>query len=304
MRTFLDCIPCFFKQALEAGRMAGASEEGQKEILDKVAGALPGFSLTLSPPEMARVIHGIVKKHTGVNDPYAEIKKKSNNLALDNYGKLKKKLQNSRDRLLTAVELAIAGNILDCGVKNSLNVDKELKKILAEEKRAIGTEKDRFFNYPQFKNALDKAKNVLYLADNAGETLFDRVFIEEIKIRDSSKNIIYAVKEKPAINDALAADAYFCGIDKSAQIVSSGSDVPATILSRCSKDFLKRFKKADLIISKGQGNFEALSAVAGPIFFLLMAKCPVIAGEIGCKEGDVILLSCASLIVSKKYGKD
>ena len=291
MKTFLDCIPCFFRQALEAARMAGASESEQKEILDKVAGALPDFSLALPPPEMAGVIHGIVKEHTGVDDPYAEIKKKSNDLALSVYGELKKKLRHSRDRLLTAVELAIAGNILDCGVKNSLNVDKELEKILIEEKRAISTENNFLFNYPQFQNALDNATTILYLADNAGETVFDRVLIEEIKDMSNGKNVIYAVKEKPAINDALSADAYFCGIDKSAQVISSGSDVPATLLSRCSKDFLKTFNAADLIISKGQGNFEALSSAVGPIFFLLVAKCPVIAGDIGCKVGDVILLS-------------
>ncbi len=291
MKTYLDCIPCFFRQALEAARMAGASEETQKEILDKVAGILPEFSLTSSPPEMARIIHGVVKKYTGIDDPYVEVKKKSNNLALGIYDRLKGKLEKSHQRLLMAIKLAVAGNILDYGVKNSLDVDKELEKILAEEKRVIDIENNTLFNYPQFQKAIDNARTILYLADNAGETAFDRILIEEIKNMDNGKNIIYAVKEKPAINDALTEDAYFCGIDKSAQVVSSGSDLPGTVLSLCSKDFLKIFNKADLIISKGQGNYESLSSATGPIFFLLVAKCPVIARDIGCRVGDVILMS-------------
>ena len=105
-----------------------------------------------------------------------------------------------------------------------------------------------------------------------------------------TKNIIYVVKEKPVINDALIEDALACGIDKSAQVMSSGSDAPGTILSLCSKDFLRIYKKADMVISKGQGNFEALSGAKRQVFFLFMAKCPVIAQEIGCGLGDIILL--------------
>ena len=120
---------------------------------------------------------------------------------------------------------------------------------------------------------------------------------------DKDKEIVYAVKEKPIINDALAKDALVCGIEKNAQIISSGSDAPGTILSLCSKEFLKVYKKADVIISKGQGNFEALSAEHRPIFFLFMAKCPVIAYDVGCKIGDVVLLYNANRIWHKKrYG--
>ena len=128
------------------------------------------------------------------------------------------------------------------------------------------------------------------MADNAGETVFDRILIEEIKKGDSNKEIIYAVKESPAINDALIEDAYYCGIDRIAKVISSGSDAPGTVLSLCSKKFLKLYRNADMIISKGQGNFEALSNAKRPIFFMFMAKCPVIAREVNCKIGDVILL--------------
>jgi len=290
MKTYLDCIPCFFKQALEAARMAGAGKIKQKKILNKVAEVLPQFSLTSSPPEMGRVIYELAKSITKQSDPYAQIKEKSNRQALGIYNKLKKKVKYSHDRLLMAVELAIAGNIIDYGVKNSLDVDAELARILREENKIVKKESKAIFDYKSFKQALHNAETILYLADNAGETVFDRILIEEIKRADKNKNIIYAVKEKPVINDALIEDALACGIDKSAQVMSSGSDAPGTILSLCSKDFLKVYKKADMVISKGQGNFEVLSSAKRQVFFLFMAKCPVIAQEIGCELGDVILL--------------
>lgn len=290
MKTYLECIPCFFKQALEASKLSGADKKTQKRILDEIALNIPKFPITSSPPEMARIIYGIIKKITGNDDPYAKIKEKSNKLALSVYPRLKKRVAHSRDKLLMAVELAIAGNIIDYGVKNSLNVKTELDRILAQENDAIRRERSPIFNYRSFKRAIKNAGSILYLADNAGEVVFDRILIEEIKEADENKNIIYAVKEKPVINDALWEDARVAGIGKTTSIVSSGLNTPGTVLSLCSKKFLKIFKRADMIISKGQGNFEALSDCKRPIFFLFMAKCPVIAQDVRCRLGDVILL--------------
>ena len=272
METYLDCIPCFFKQALEAAKITGAEHKIQREVLLELARALPEFPLTSSPPEMGRIIYGIVKKITRQDDPYIDLKDKSNRIALNVYPRLKKKVEISKDRLLTAVELAIAGNIIDYGAKNSLNVDVEIAKILDEENEAIKNESKTIFDYAGFKDTLVKAKNVLYLADNCGETVFDRILIEEIRSLDDSKEIIYAVKEKPIINDALMEDALKCGIDKLAKVMSSGSDAPGTVLSLCSKEFLTIYEKADMIISKGQGKFEALSQATSTVFFLFMAK--------------------------------
>ena len=289
MKTYLDCIPCFFKQALEAARKAGASAKVQKKILDELAGILPKISLTSSPPEIGKIIYALVSEVSGKKDPFLKEKKRSNELALGIYDKLSKRIDSSGDKLLLAVELAIAGNIIDYGVKNSLNVDVELAKILNEEKKVIKKESKAIFDYTRFKRALKHSKNILYLADNAGEVVFDRILIEQIKRMDEDKQIIYAVKEKPVINDALKRDAKDCGIGKVARIVSSGSDAPGTVLSLCSKDFLSMYREADMVISKGQGNFEALSKTKRPVFFLFMAKCRVIAKDIGCKVGDVIL---------------
>ncbi|MBU1076305.1 MAG: DUF89 family protein, partial [Spirochaetes bacterium] len=206
MRTYLDCIPCFFRQALEAARLADADTKTQKKILDKLAKMIPGFSMRSTPPEMGMVIHRIIKEMTGNRDPYRKIKAKSNRSALSYYPRLKKKISHSSDKLRCAVEIAIAGNIIDYGVKNSLNIEEELKKILDTEKKAVPNESRRLFNFPSFSKSIKKAVTILYLGDNAGEIVFDRILIEEIKKNDKRKKIIFAVRDEPIINDVLMED--------------------------------------------------------------------------------------------------
>lgn len=277
MRTYLDCIPCFFKQALEAARMAGADEDVQKKILDSLASEVINFPLSSSPPEMGQIVYRLVREITGEEDPFKKVKDEYNKIALNIYPDLKRKVAHSEDRLLAAIRLAIAGNIIDFGVGNSFVLEKEIK----------GSFKKDFaiFDYQEFREILKSTKQILYLADNAGEVVFDRILIEEL-----NREVIYVVRDKPVINDALIEDAKFCGVDKIAKVVSNGSDAPGTVLDLCSRDFLSLYAKARLIVSKGQGNFEGLSGRDNaPIFFLLKAKCPIIANDIGCKVGDIIL---------------
>ncbi|MDD5503806.1 MAG: ARMT1-like domain-containing protein [Candidatus Omnitrophica bacterium] len=287
MKTYIDCIPCFFKQALEGCRIVRISPKQQKKIIDAFACEIPKISLNASPPEIARIGYRLLSDVGFNRDPYQAIKQKSNRCALRLLGKLKTKVDRAGDRLLEAAELAIAGNIIDFGAKNNLNVREELKKILAEENKVI--RKQSVFHYKEFRRAVRNARDILYLADNAGEVVFDRILIEEIKKEYPDKNIYYAVKEKPVINDALFEDAKVCGIDKTARIISNGTDAPGTLLRLCSKQFKQIYKRADMIISKGQGNFESLSNEKRPIFFLFMVKCPVVAKETGCKMGTIVL---------------
>lgn len=283
MRTYLDCIPCFIKTALEMARLVDANEITHKEILDEVARMIPNFSLGSSPPEMARMIHKVMERRFGNKDIYGTIKKESNRKALELYPRLKEKVSESRDKLLTAVEIAIAGNVIDYAAKNSLNIEAEIDKLFTNDFSHVNK---TIFDYEYFKDDLMKASRILYLADNAGEILFDRVLIEEFP---ENKEVILAVRDKPVINDALIEDAIECGLNKRAKVMSSGVDAPGTVLKYCSKEFIEVYKKADLIISKGQGNYEALSQERENIYFLFRAKCPVIARHAGTELGDIVL---------------
>jgi len=276
MRAYMDCYPCFFIQALKTSRMILTDEKDIWKILTAVSSYLSGVPFGVSPPEIGRGIYKIIAEYTGVEDPYYELKKKCTKQALTLYPEFKKTVANSDDSLLTAAKMAIAGNIIDFGIAKKFNLEKDVREILAG-----GLTID---DYKEFRLALDRAKKIIYLGDNAGETVFDRILIEEIR-----KPVTYVVREKPIINDAVRADAIAAGIDKAAEIISSGCDGPGTIPGMCDLEFLDILSKADLIISKGQGNYEGLSDENLPIFFLLKAKCHVIARDIGVEEGSIIL---------------
>ncbi|MBA7477829.1 hypothetical protein ES707_13244 [subsurface metagenome] len=288
MRTYLDCIPCFYRQALDAARIAGADELIQKKIIDELSQLIPNFSLETAPPEMGRAIYSLVGKISGVKDPFKEIKENSNKFALKLYPKLKQEINISEDRLLATVKLSIIGNIIDYGANNSLNVVEEIDHLFQGNFTINSENSSTTFKYNQFKESLNKIDTIIYLADNAGEVVFDRLLIEEL-VEELGKQVIYVVRGKPIINDALIEDAIFCGINKVAKITSSGSDAPGTIMKYCSSEFIELYQNAELIISKGQGNYEALSEEDKLIFFLFKAKCSVIAENAGCNVGDMVL---------------
>jgi uncharacterized protein with ATP-grasp and redox domains len=270
-------------------RITGVDEAAQKKVLNEVSKLIPDFPLDASPPKMGREIYRIVKGITGNDDPFKEIKQKSNKLVLDIYQKLKEKIRSSDDKLLTAVELAIAGNVIDYGVKNSLDVDREIEKILDGDFVGVEKSSKKSFDYQEFRDALNNVESVLYLGDNTGEIVFDKLLIEELSNIFPDMKITYVVRDKPVINDALMEDAVSCGLDKIVDVISSGCDAPGTILDLCSKEFLELYKDAELVISKGQGNFETLADESRPIFFLFKVKCPVIAKHTGFNTGDIVL---------------
>jgi uncharacterized protein with ATP-grasp and redox domains len=278
MKTYLDCIPCFFQQALLSSKAAGIEDDLTKQVLDRLALLVPEIPLNSTPPETGRMVYRILKEVSGVENPFKGWKEASMRKALALYPSLKEKVEASKDSLRTAVHIAIAGNIIDFATNPGFELKREIERILQKEP-AIN-------HYQAFKDRLEHAESVLYLADNAGETVFDKILIETM-----GKSVIYAVRDVPVINDATVEDAVASGLDSVATVISSGSDAPGTILRRCSEEFIGHFKEADLIISKGQGNFESLSLEQGPIFFLLMAKCPLIAKDVGVEQGDIVIKS-------------
>lgn len=276
MKAYLDCYPCFFIQALKTARLVTSDEKVILQILKEVGVYLSQASFDVTPSEIGLGVYRIIYRRTGVEDPYKEVKERCIQQALSLYPEMKKLIESSEDRLMTAVRLSIAGNIIDFGTNSSFDLKQELKTILSQD--------FAMNHYEEFRGALEKAQNILYIADNAGETVFDRLLIEEI-----NKPVIYVVREKPIINDATREDAQMSGLSDVSEIMSSGCDAPGNILKFCSDGFLKIYGSGDLVISKGQGNYEALSDEEKPIFFLLKVKCQVIARDLGVKEGSIIL---------------
>jgi len=276
MKTYLECIPCFMQQAYRAAKFATRDEEKIKQVLDSTGEMIKSISLNATPPETGNHIYKNVRDITLNNDPYKDIKNANINEALKLYPELKKHIQLADDPLLTAVRIAIAGNVMDLGVNKSYNIIDDLQEILKQDFAA--------FDFEAFKEHLQKAKSVLYVGDNAGESVFDRLLIETM-----GKPATFVVREVPVINDCVKEDAVASGLDKVSEIISSGSTAPATILGLCNSAFIEKFEQADLVISKGQGNYEGLSEVSRPVFFLLKAKCKVIARDLRVSENDIVL---------------
>ncbi len=280
MKIALECIPCFVRQAFEAGGLVTSDNELRERILREVLSYLSEKSFDGTAPSIGRDIHGIVKTLTGDTDPYYKAKKDSNTLALQLIPSLKGSIRNSFDPFETALRLAIAGNIIDYGQGDTIG-EETIKNALSQ-CLTQPIERDAIEN---LKQELSRASNILYLADNAGEIVFDRLLIDELQHYPVS----LAVRGKPIINDALREDAAIAGIDKVIEVIDNGADIPGTIIEECSQEFRERFFESDLIIAKGQGNYETLSNTPKKIFFLLKVKCPVIARDIGCNEGDIVV---------------
>jgi len=279
MQIFLDCIPCFIRQALDAARLATDDKRIHEQVVREVLILTKDLDMSQSPPVMGQKIHRLIRQLVGTEDPYCDVKRQFNNAALRLYSKMRTHVLESKDMLETAVRLAIAGNIIDFGVNSKLK-ESELEKVISE---CLAAE---FYDMQlgPFEQALNDAEEILYIADNAGEIVFDRLLIEQLPI----EKVTVAVKGSPVINDATMKDAVLAGLPRIVEVIDNGSDGPGTILKTCSQIFVDRFEKADLVIAKGQGNYETLSEVDKNIFFVLKAKCPVIARDLGCEVGEMI----------------
>ena len=233
-----------------------------------------------SPPWMGQHIHRLLRTATGNPDPYREVKERSNAFALALYPALKERVRTSADTFATAVRLAIAGNVIDFGCRSHLGED-EIHQAVEE---ALGEALDDA-PIADLRRAVEEAQDILYLADNAGEIVFDRLLIEEMP----QDRLTLVVRGSPVINDATREDAEAAGLGSLVTLTDNGSDVPGTILDSCSPSFRGRFARSDLVIAKGQGNYETLGGKDCNIFFLLKVKCPVIARDIGCEVGQMVV---------------
>jgi len=282
VKTSIDCIPCFMRQTLEGIRMVTDEQSVHEEVIRKILHMTAIMDFALPPPKMGQTIYRLIRETSGREDPYYEIKKRCNHLALDLYTELKKYVDSSSDRFETSVRLAIAGNIIDFGVTGKLNE----QSIHASIRESFAQPLDK-----QVVEALRKsigiAKNILYIGDNAGEIVFDRLLIEQMPV----EKVTFAVRGSPVINDSTREDAEETGLSALVKIIDSGIDIPGIILKECSREFRDCFAISDLIIAKGQGNYETLSEEDKNIFYLFKVKCPVVAKESGYDVGAIVMLN-------------
>jgi uncharacterized protein with ATP-grasp and redox domains len=272
------CFFCFTRAFEKLVEKENISNEAKNCFTRDMISLYQNNQNVFSAPLFSRELHKILRSYTHNPDPYKEEKKKYNDQALRMFPELDNIIRQSKDPLDTALRLAIAGNIIDFAANDNFNLQATINKALNSE-FAIDHSK-------QLKKAIENAKTVLYLGDNAGEIVFDKLFIETINHSD----LIFVVRGAPVINDATMEDAEYIGMKDIVNVISSGYDAPSTIPDKSSKQFQQFFGKADLIISKGQGNLEGLLPLNdNRIFFLLMIKCDVIAEMLKVKKESFVV---------------
>ena len=279
MKTNLDCVPCLLRQVREAIAFSGVETDAGLEMLRQVLRLMAQFDWTLPPPVLGQQLHRRIRQLTGNRDPYASVKELMNQRADELYPPWHQLFCDTHPPLEAAVRLAIVGNLLDVGAMTQLDaaaVRGAFEDALSAPLRG---------SVQEFAQAIRDACSILYLADNAGEIVFDRDLLAQLPIG----NFVVAVRGHPVLNDATIEDARRAGLNELCEILSNGSDAPGTILEDCSPEFRAQFAVADLIIAKGQGNYESLAGTDKHIFFLLKIKCDVLSQDLGWPRGSLVL---------------
>ena len=294
MKVYLDCHACIVRQALEAARLATDDEQVHARVMKAVMARLMDLSPEHTPIHVARETQLAIREAGGGDDPYAEVKREYNRRALEMVPVLQSHIDAHPNRLAAAVKLAIAGNIMDFGATGGIfDLEEVIDSALASDLDAETLD--------TFRRQVENARLILYLGDNTGEIVFDRLLVEEIH-RFSNAEVVFAVRSHPVLNDATPADAEEVGLPDVARVIGNGSDAPGTVLDWCSDELRQLFATADVIISKGQGNYESLSGTQGPIYFLLQAKCEVVGRDLGVPKGTTVLRAQTPEAIRKAAG--
>ncbi|WP_457600190.1 damage-control phosphatase ARMT1 family protein [Hydrogenivirga sp.] len=280
MKAYPQCVPCLVNQGLNAVRKLGLGRELEKEIALRSLRFLSQFdSLDMSPAYYASFIQEIVKELSGSPDPFREQKRLANRVALNLLKEFEEALKEAEDRLAYALRLSAVGNYIDFAIRGEFELADDIRKLAGSD--------FVLWDYEVFREKLEHAEGVLIIGDNAGEIAFDKPLVRILK--EMGKDVVYSVKGEPILNDATMEDAEEVSMTKLCRVIDNGSDKVGTWLEDCSREFLVVFEGADIVISKGQANYETLSTAQRELFFLLVAKCEPIAQETGGEVRRFIL---------------
>jgi len=275
------CVGCIINQSVKVAEAIDASDELTTKLVSTVEKMSKEFSFSNNPPEIASSVYETMALIANKTDLYDKQKELSTKKALTFVPLLKEKIANSKDKLLIVTKIAVAGNVIDLAAEVEFDLEEELLKIF-----------DTDFSHNDFvelESHLKVAKSVVVLGDNVGEHIFDYMFIETMK--ELYPNIVYRymVRGNPIINDVTMKEAKEVGFDKLCDLVDSGVNTPGFAYSRANENAKKLFNDADLVISKGMGNYECLSpSHRKNICFLLKVKCGVVANSLDMEVGDII----------------
>ncbi|OQX85955.1 MAG: hypothetical protein B6D63_01130 [Candidatus Latescibacteria bacterium 4484_7] len=277
MKVTLDCIPCTVASFLRLLKSGILPLDEQERAMRRLLEFLSTADYEVSPPVLGREMHRMIREVLNAPDPYKEIKARYNKMMLDMYPKFEEMVKESDDPFDTAMRLAIAGNVIDFGPQHQMDVMETIERVLLAN-FAIDES-------PRLRKELEGANRLLYVGDNCGEIVLDKLFLEQINVSE----IYFAVRNGPVLNDATIEDASMVGIDRIAKVITTGDDAPGAVWETASEEFRDVLVHSDVVISKGQGNLEGLVDVSGNVFFLLVVKCKLMGERVGADVGEFVV---------------
>lgn len=293
METSHKCIRCFFRQAETTSSLIKLAPHKKRKLHSLLKKKLLQFDPRQPPVVFGRTIYKNISSVSGIKDIFHKEKIRIEKHLLTYINSIEQSLQNTKDPLYAAAKMCCSANAIDFGAGHTPNVEmliSRMKKIQL-----------RVNNFSEFRAALRTAKTILIIADNCGEALFDRLFIEQLLRYSPRLQIFYATRARPIINDVLVSDAKRMGIHKIATVLSSGCDYPGIIIRHTSSRFKKIYGRADIIISKGQGNFESLYDPLKNIFYLFKIKCKTVSEYLSLPASSVLFLHNRSVAYPASY---
>ena len=282
MKATIDCLECIVRQALRAARQATDDPAIQRAIVEAAARRLPELDLAASPATISLVAYDEARRLSGNADPYRDAKREQNAMVLAIEDDLRSLVRNSEDPLAAALHLAAAGNVIDLGTTAAEDIDIQaaIDRVMHERFAVDHT--------AAFRVSLEGCQDLLYLLDNAGEVVFDKILIEVLQ---EHTRVTAVVKAGPIINDVTREDAEQVGLTEICDVIDNGGAFVGSPLALVPETFLDRMRAADVIIGKGQGNYETVDDFPGDVFLILKAKCEIVARHMGVTLGQVALIS-------------
>ncbi len=283
MQVTADCIPCYLQQAISACRVAGLDDTGQQQLLTGLLPLIAGLDISRTPAENSALVLFETYRLLGQSDPFKEAKAASNRLARTFLPSLEKIIEFSDDPLMTALKVAVAGNVIDMGINPNFDVNASIQQVLDGGFARCDSE--------PLRDLLQNGRRLVVIGDNSGEILFDYLLLA--RLRQYIEDLYYVVKGGPILNDATRQDAEEAGIDLLAEVVTTGSNYLGVVPELCGEALQSLLQSADLVIAKGQANYETLegTSLAGErTFFMLRAKCACVASRLGVELGSSVLV--------------
>jgi uncharacterized protein with ATP-grasp and redox domains len=280
MKAHPECLVCIFSQSIRTAKLVSDDPAVWEKSIRMLAERIQTFDLeTETPASVSTSVYEIISEITGVDDPFMELKKETNRTAKRILPKLEKLVFSSADPLSSAVHMAAAGNVIDFGTNNDLDVERDVIPSMAMQ--------FTIDDIDRFRKDIQPGVKILYLGDNSGEIIFDKVLIEELL--ELEADVTFAVKSGPVLNDVTLKDAEYAGITEITRVIGTGSADLGVNWEKVSDEFERTYSNSDIIISKGHANFETVFGMPGNAYFILKVKCECVARELRVAVGDLIL---------------